>query len=543
MPRDNTPEGSSLRPYPRPATAATAVLLACGSAVRLWLVFGIDFLEEDSLITLRYAKNLWDGHGLVYNLGEKVMGFTSPLWTLTAAPIVGPFPISTARLMLTLLCLVLYAAAVGVWLHLGRNEFRLGPWGFTVFAGFLALEPRLAAESVSGMEMSLFVLLVGGALWAAAAGRLYVTFALASLSILTRPEGAILWAVIFGYVTASELRSHRKVPFLQSALPSAIVVLPWIAFATAYYGSPIPRSAASKSMWGSSGFSVVETFFRPGELDLLWRNMTGLYVLKLPPFARGLLSVGTAALWLLACGVALRRRRSLVVAAQCLLLGLGLFYYLGRGLFFPWYAVTTIVLFSLALAVLVDFAAEVMGRSLEALAEGKRRRRVESATAVVAMVCLAVGFAVMVVRVLPWQDARLYEDTVLKPAGEFLRHCTTADSVVMLEPLGYIGFYSGRQVLDLAGLVSPEFRPTPDKFEPGWGGRQVLLYEPDYLVLRSYEIPQNRFFASFDAPMFADRTDQQAVLEKYSEVARFESSTWPERSLVVYKRNDAVSLC
>src|SRR5262245_35309826 len=37
---------------------------------------------EDAYITFRYARNLALGNGLVYNPGEKVFGFTSPLWTL-----------------------------------------------------------------------------------------------------------------------------------------------------------------------------------------------------------------------------------------------------------------------------------------------------------------------------------------------------------------------------------------------------------------------------------------------------------------------------
>src|SRR4029077_17355811 len=40
---------------------------------------------EDSFITFRYARNLAAGQGLVYNPGEHVMGFTSPLWTVWSA--------------------------------------------------------------------------------------------------------------------------------------------------------------------------------------------------------------------------------------------------------------------------------------------------------------------------------------------------------------------------------------------------------------------------------------------------------------------------
>ncbi len=529
--------------YPKHVRMIVGLLLAAGAAMRLWLIFGLEFLEEDSLITLRYAKNLWEGHGLVYNPGQRVMGFTSPLWTLLTSPIIGLFQPGSARLVLTLLCLVLYSSAVAVFLKLAPSGFKLGSWGLLVFAGSLALEPRLVAESVSGMEMSLFLLLISAAFWAAETKRLYLAFGLASASFLTRPEGAIVWALLFIYVAASPDRKFRKLPLIESAVPSAAIVLPWLAFATLYYGSPIPRSAASKSMWGSEGFSLLELSFRPGDLDLLWRNMTGLYVLKLPSWARGSLSVGAALVWAFAVLSAAKKRQRLILLAQGLLASLLAFYYLGRGLFFPWYAVTTITLFALAVASLSDRIAESVGRLSSRLSGDRTRTLLSTACAVSGSLLLAASFVVMTLRVLPWQDARRYEETVLKPTAEYLRDCTPPDARVMLEPLGYIGFYSERTVMDLAGLVSPEFRPTPEKFQPGWGAAQILTYRPHYLILRVYEVSENKFFASFDAPMFADEHQREEFESTYVEARRFESSSWPERSLVVYRRLDAPVMC
>ncbi|MBN97985.1 MAG: hypothetical protein CME16_01875, partial [Gemmatimonadetes bacterium] len=45
-------------------------------------VLHYNFIADDAFITLRYAQNLASGDGLVFNLGERVEGFTSPLWTL-----------------------------------------------------------------------------------------------------------------------------------------------------------------------------------------------------------------------------------------------------------------------------------------------------------------------------------------------------------------------------------------------------------------------------------------------------------------------------
>src|SRR2546421_6511798 len=37
---------------------------------------------DDAYITFRYARNLADGLGLVYNPGEWVLGTTAPLWAI-----------------------------------------------------------------------------------------------------------------------------------------------------------------------------------------------------------------------------------------------------------------------------------------------------------------------------------------------------------------------------------------------------------------------------------------------------------------------------
>ena len=40
---------------------------------------------DDDFITYRYARNLIEGHGLVFNPGERVEGFSAPGWLLLVA--------------------------------------------------------------------------------------------------------------------------------------------------------------------------------------------------------------------------------------------------------------------------------------------------------------------------------------------------------------------------------------------------------------------------------------------------------------------------
>src|SRR5215212_3588570 len=60
-------------------------LLLAGSLALGVLAFSNVSVMDDAYISFRYAYNLVEGHGLVFNEGEYVEGYTSLLWTLLMA--------------------------------------------------------------------------------------------------------------------------------------------------------------------------------------------------------------------------------------------------------------------------------------------------------------------------------------------------------------------------------------------------------------------------------------------------------------------------
>ena len=48
----------------------------------VWDALQHRWLSDDAFISFRYAKHWSEGHGLVYNIGEWVEGYTNLLWTL-----------------------------------------------------------------------------------------------------------------------------------------------------------------------------------------------------------------------------------------------------------------------------------------------------------------------------------------------------------------------------------------------------------------------------------------------------------------------------
>jgi hypothetical protein len=76
--------GSSGRARPSAASKRAALVLLMG----LFLVHArfLACVAEDSHITFRFARNLADGHGFVWNVGEPpIEGFTTFLWVLVCA--------------------------------------------------------------------------------------------------------------------------------------------------------------------------------------------------------------------------------------------------------------------------------------------------------------------------------------------------------------------------------------------------------------------------------------------------------------------------
>ena len=64
-----------------------ALLLLPWLALLGWLTSVGWFITDDAFISFRYVRNLLEGHGLVFNPGEYVEGYTNFLWILELAAI------------------------------------------------------------------------------------------------------------------------------------------------------------------------------------------------------------------------------------------------------------------------------------------------------------------------------------------------------------------------------------------------------------------------------------------------------------------------
>src|SRR5687767_14415956 len=138
--------------------------VAIAVAVFLPLAFAA-FTEhawEDYFITLRSSRNLVEGNGLVFNAGERVHTFTSPLGVLLPAvctALAGPNREELALWLFRLInAALLGGAAWLVWLR--TETLRLGAVGRVVLFGLLFAEAKLVDFSINGMETAILVFFV-----------------------------------------------------------------------------------------------------------------------------------------------------------------------------------------------------------------------------------------------------------------------------------------------------------------------------------------------------------------------------------------------
>jgi arabinofuranosyltransferase len=262
---------ASLAPYEAYAWFCTAVVL---------VFFVAEFTQpivqaDDAFISYRYALNLARGHGLVFNPGEYVEGFTNLLWTLMVAALirVGAHAPAAGQALS-----IVFGSASLVVLHIYVRRFlpRRLAWFAAAAPVAMLASNSFACWMSTGLETPLFLFLTTAALLAFDMQRPIATAWLCVLCLLCRPEGGIEAAVLLGvpWLVEASRRPRRFAALARSSVAPLIFVASaaaLTAFRLYYYGDYVPNTFHAKVGQAavSLGWVYLEKFLLDGVFLLI----------------------------------------------------------------------------------------------------------------------------------------------------------------------------------------------------------------------------------------------------------------------------------
>jgi hypothetical protein len=205
-------------------------------------------LFDDAMVSMRYARNLAHGYGLVWNPGgARVEGFTNPLWVLDMAIVhLLPIPWSKTSLVIQTTAAILLALNLYYVRRIAlaiSNGSRSVAWGaIALTASYLPIN----MWSLQGMEVSVLVPLTTICVWLAIQcldtgtfqPRLYV---LLGIGTWIRPDMAVPFVAVLSFMLMADPR-HRHRHLAWGVIVLAIACAAQTMLRLWYYGDVLPNT-------------------------------------------------------------------------------------------------------------------------------------------------------------------------------------------------------------------------------------------------------------------------------------------------------------
>lgn len=401
-------------------------------------VYRIGFPLDDAWIHQTYARNLAFRGEFAFLPGVPSAGSTSPLWTmlLVIGQWIGGPGVYIWTYGLGFTCLVV----VGV---MGERLLRLMipdlHGKFPIAAVLLVTEWHLVWAAASGMETALYsaaILFILVLAWVGHLPAAGLGF-LVGVTVWIRPDGISLLGPVGMMLTFQsgpwKLRLRR---LAELGIGVAIPLAGYLGFNNALSGSLWPTTFYAKqaeyaSLWQTS---LIVRYFKLASLP--W---VGIGILLLPGFiyqfwnipkSRDWKSAALMLWWLGYTGIYAYRLPVEYQHGRYLIPAMPVYFLLGLSGSMKLYSI------------------------LKVSAFWKRRIRFASVSA-----ATLLGLAFLVSGVKAYAtDVAIIESEMVNTA-RWLQANTTPEDLLAVHDIGAVGYFSGRRMIDLAGLASPEVAP------------------------------------------------------------------------------------
>ncbi|MBN1667526.1 MAG: hypothetical protein JW862_10575 [Anaerolineales bacterium] len=444
------------------------LLYLAGCTMLLYLAFS-QWAYDDPFITYRYASNLRQGLGFVYNAGERVLSTTTPGFALLLAGLStlwGDIP----HLANLVGVASMAAGGLGFW-YLGRS-WKL-PWlsrtGLLLYPTFPLLVNSLGSETPLYLALGIWTF--------TQYHRRQYSWAvlLAALTTLVRTDGILIpLLLLVDYLVRNRKRLGQPVfwqeqPWLGVGL-ALVLLLGWHGFAWLYFGAPFPVTLAAKQQQGAM---LISTSFSAGFIRQVgWLSQHWHYWLE-----TALVGVGA---WF-----TFRK-----FPQAWAFLSWPVLYFLAYSALgvssYPWYYVPLVPGWVLAVGLgLAWFTLSPFWQST------KLRHHWKPWIFGVLLAGLLFGQFVHLRARHQNPDLRY---PVYRAAGEWIAENTPEDARVGALEVGILGFYAGRPMIDFAGLIQPAVAEqlTVDATYDDAALWAVETYQPELLVLYAHSFPTLR---------------------------------------------------
>lgn len=244
------------------------IILPLISLVLICHALHFNYISDDAFISFRYVKNFIQGNGLVYNIGEKVEGYTNFLWVIILSLFAKTgFDIVNAAKglgiilgILNILCIF----RISTLLSTKPSLFSFLP------ALLVATCAPFAVWITGGLETHLFTFLILSAClydFKHTFKKSTISSILFALAVLTRPDGIIIFAAsmfvktLYWMVTKDDVVKNT----VKSFTAFSIIFVPYFLWRYFYFGYLFPNTYYVRAIHNSftymRGVKYVTGFF------------------------------------------------------------------------------------------------------------------------------------------------------------------------------------------------------------------------------------------------------------------------------------------
>lgn len=253
----------------------------------LWLGWQTAFVCDDAFISFRYARNLAEGHGLVWNKGEWVEGYTNFLWTAMLGGLAKlGADIPQAALLGCLVSFVIALAGVTATVRRVAPRPPVLPFAALALAGAVPFY-TFATSGLETMPGAALIVLGMYSSTLRRRGALLAGLALTAATMM-RPDHVLFYAC-FGLAMAGEDIVHGRQKLLRRLdfpryfaylAPFFLIYVPYFLIRWRAYGDFYPNTYYAKSgdraYWAQGSVYALHFLATSGAWMWIWTAVLGL---------------------------------------------------------------------------------------------------------------------------------------------------------------------------------------------------------------------------------------------------------------------------